>query len=154
MTWMTWSLASNLDRATPISYSNYGNYKKSSTPWTKHCTWPLSISIWKWICVPRRVIWCALRKLGIQHWLCGSYRACMNIPEADCVLVVTWPKCSVWKWMFTKALYADDLAIISESLEKLQEMLITGRIDMEGKGHRVNMDKTKVVISGLALDVL
>ena len=49
-------------------------------------------------------------------------------------------------------LYADDLVIITESLEELQEKLIFWKTNMEGKGLRVNLGKTKVLISGLGLD--
>ena len=45
-------------------------------------------------------------------------------------------------------LYADDRVIITESLEELQKKLILLKITMDGKGLRVNMGKTKVLISG------
>ena len=45
-------------------------------------------------------------------------------------------------------LYADDLVIITESLEELQEKLVLWKTNVEGKGLRVNMGKTKVLISG------
>ena len=35
---------------------------------------------------------------------CGSYRACMKMSEAECVLAATSVKSSVWKGVFTKAL--------------------------------------------------
>ena len=43
-----------------------------------------------------------------QAWFWGVagvflYRACMKMPEAECVLVITWVKSSLWKWEFTKA---------------------------------------------------
>ena len=40
--------------------------------------------------VPRCIVWC------------GSYRACMEMQEAESVLVATWVKSSLWKWVFTK----------------------------------------------------
>ena len=48
----------------------------------------------------------------------------------------------------------DDLVIITESLEELQEKLILWKTNMEGEGRRVNMGKTKVLLSGHGLDVL
>ena len=51
-------------------------------------------------------------------------------------------------------LYANDLVIITESLKELQHKLIPWNTNMEGKGLRVNMDKTKVLISGPGLDGL
>ena len=53
-----------------------------------------------------------------------------------------------------KNLYADDLVIITESLEELQQKLILWNTNMEGNWLRVNMGNTKVLISGLWLDVL
>ena len=51
-------------------------------------------------------------------------------------------------------LYADDLVIITESLRDMQQKLILWQTNMETNGLRVNMDKTKVLISRLGLDVL
>ena len=111
--------------------------------------------------VPRRVIWWALCNSALMSGWCGSYRACIKTPEAECLLVATWVKNLVWKWAFTKALarapycssrfwkpspksfvqdvpgntlYADDLVIITESLEELQQKLILRKTNMEGKG--------------------
>ena len=57
-------------------------------------------------------------------------------------------------WCPCENLYEYYLVIISESLEELQERLIFGKTDMKGKGLRVNMGKTRVLISGPGLDVL
>ena len=51
-------------------------------------------------------------------------------------------------------LYINDLVVITESLEELQKKLILRKTNMEGKGLRVNTGKTKVLISGLGLDML
>ena len=51
-------------------------------------------------------------------------------------------------------LYANDLIVITESPEELKQTLILWKTNMEGKGLRVNMGKTKIPISGLVLDVL
>ena len=99
------------------------------------------------------------------------------------VLVATWAKCPVRKWKFkadTKALvwtsycssrffthpqefrigwhwenpYADDLAIIPESLVEMHAKLILWKSSMEGKGPCVNMNKTNVLLFGQGLDRL
>ena len=45
-------------------------------------------------------------------------------------------------------LYADDLAVIAENEEELIKRLHEWKDNMESKGMRVNMNKTKVMISG------
>ena len=45
-------------------------------------------------------------------------------------------------------LYADDLAVIAETEEELIERLNEWKDNVESKGMRVNMNKTKVMISG------
>ena len=51
-------------------------------------------------------------------------------------------------------LYADDLVIIAESMEELLEKLAAWKEGMEEKGLRVNMGKTKCMVSGSQLDRL
>ena len=51
-------------------------------------------------------------------------------------------------------LYADDLVIIAESLNALILKLQTWKDKMENKGLRVNMKKTKILVSGAGLDLL
>ena len=51
--------------------------------------------------VPRRVIWWALRNLGIKEWLLWLIQSIMKMTEAECGTSVM---SSVWKWVFTKAL--------------------------------------------------
>ena len=45
-------------------------------------------------------------------------------------------------------LYADDLAVIAETEEELIKRLNEWKDNVESKGMRVNMNKTKVMISG------
>jgi len=45
-------------------------------------------------------------------------------------------------------LYADDLAVIAETEEELIKRLNEWKDKVESKGMRVNMNKTKVMISG------
>ena len=51
-------------------------------------------------------------------------------------------------------LCADDLVIISESLEECVRRLLTWKEAMEKKGLRVNAGKTKIMICGTGLDLL
>ena len=51
-------------------------------------------------------------------------------------------------------LYADDLVIMANSVEELSEKVHTWKMGMEAKGLRVNMGKTKCLVSGSHLDKL
>ena len=51
-------------------------------------------------------------------------------------------------------LYADDLAVMTDSLEECIARLKVWKEGMERKGLRVNMKKTKLMVSGLGLDLL
>ena len=51
-------------------------------------------------------------------------------------------------------LYADDLMISAESMEELLVKVLTRKTEMEKKGLCVNMGKTKIMESGINLDVL
>ena len=73
---------------------------------TRHCTWPLLIQRRNSVvysdvssCTPLTSLWLILN----SGWS-GSYRECMKILVAKFVLVVTWLKSSVWKWVSTKSL--------------------------------------------------
>ena len=54
----------------------------------------------------------------------------------------------------TELLYADDLIISAESMEELLVKLKTWKTEMERKDLRVNMGKTKIMVSGPNLDLL
>ena len=51
-------------------------------------------------------------------------------------------------------LYADDLAVIADTLEECITKLKAWKNGMENRGLRVNMKKTKFMISGAGLDML
>ena len=89
--------------------------------------------------VPRKVIWWALRKLGVEEWIVRLVQG-MN---ANARSGVPW-----------EDLYADDLVIIAESLEECVRRLLTWKEAMEKKGLRVNAGKTKIMICGTELDLL
>ena len=50
--------------------------------------------------------------------------------------------------MLNEILYADDLVLMSESLENLRERFQRCRRALEGKGLKVNIGKTKMMVSG------
>ena len=51
-------------------------------------------------------------------------------------------------------LYADDLAVMADSLEECIARLKVWKEGIERKGLRVNMKKRKLMVSGLGLDLL
>ena len=51
-------------------------------------------------------------------------------------------------------LYADDLVVIADSLEKCISKLRVWKAGMESKGLRVNMKKTKFLISDVGLNTI
>ena len=53
-----------------------------------------------------------------------------------------------------KLLYADNLVVMADSLEECIANLKTWKDSMERKGLRVNMKKTKLMVSGPGLDLL
>ncbi len=131
--------------------------------------------------VPRRVIWWALRKLGVEEWLVlliqsmydnarSRVRVGRNLSDEFSVRVGVHQGSCLSPLLFITVLealsqefrtgcpwedlYADDLVIISDSLEELQAKLALWKTGMEAKGLRVNMGKTKIMISGPGLNVL
>ena len=49
--------------------------------------------------------------------------------------------------MLQEILYTDDIVLIVESMEKLQEKISTLKSEIESKGLKVNLVKTKVMVS-------
>ena len=54
----------------------------------------------------------------------------------------------------SKLLYADNLVITTESLDELANKFLLWKHGLEARGLKVNMKKTKVMISGLNLNTL
>ena len=52
------------------------------------------------------------------------------------------------KGLLNEILYADDLVLLSENLEDLRERFQRWRGALESKGMKVNIRKTKVMVSG------
>ena len=100
---MTCSLASWLKASTPMPYSLYGRYKKSSKSSTRQCTWPFPSGKSNRLCTQCNLMGFST-SLSLRSGWCASYRACMKMPEAECVLVAVWATSSVWTLEFTKAL--------------------------------------------------
>ena len=50
--------------------------------------------------------------------------------------------------LLNEILYADDLVLMSESLDELRERFQRWRSELEDKGLRVNVGKTKIMVSG------
>ena len=51
-------------------------------------------------------------------------------------------------------MYTDDIMISAESMEELLVKLRAWNSEMEKKGLRMNMEKTKIIVSGINLDLL
>ena len=123
--------------------------------------------------VPWRVIWWALRKLGMEEWIVrlvqGMYA---NVWSHVCVgegyskelevkvgvhqgsvlslllfIIVLEALSPEFRFGIPwEDLYANDLVIIAESLEECVRRLLTWKEAMEKKGLRVNAGKTKIMI--------
>ena len=125
--------------------------------------------------VPRKVIWWALRKLGVDEWIVRLVQGMnSNARSSVCVgegyseefeVKVGVHQGSVLSRLLFiivlealsrefrcglpwEDLYADDLVIIAESLEECVRRLLTWKEAMEEKGLRVNAGKTKIMIQG------
>ena len=123
--------------------------------------------------VPQKVIWWALRKLGVEEWIVrlvqGMYanaRSHVHVGEGyseEFEVKVGVHQGSVLSPMlfiivleaisqeFRSGVYADDLVIITESLEEYVRRLLTWKEAMEKKGLRVNAGKTQIMICGTGL---
>ena len=131
--------------------------------------------------VPRTVLWWALRKLGVEEWLvkvvqlmyqnaCSKVRVGGTYSEPFSVKVGVHQGSVLSPLLFIivlealsrefrtgcpwEMLYADDLVIISNTIEDLFARVSGWKNHMESKGLRVNMKKTKVMCCGKDLDVL
>ena len=131
--------------------------------------------------VPRNVIWWAMRKLGIEEWLVrvvqsmyenvsSRVRVGESYSDAFGVKVGVHQGSVLSPLLFIivmealsrefhtdrpwELLYADDLVVIAESVEELLEKLKKWKTAMEKRGLRVNMGKTKLLVSGHNLNVM
>ena len=122
--------------------------------------------------VPRKVIWWALRKLGVEEWIVrlvqGMYanarsRVCVGEGYSEefevkvgvhqgsvlspllFIIVLEALSREFRSGVPWEDVYADDLVIIAESLEECVRRLLTWKEAMEKKGLRVNAGKTKIM---------
>ena len=132
-------------------------------------------------CVPREVIWWAMRKVGLEEWIVRFVQAMYKNNRSKVrvddtytdefgvkvgvhqgsvlspllfIIVLLALSCefrSVCPW---ELFYADDLAIIAETEEELWRKLKVWKDGIEAKRLRVNNDKAKILISGPNLNTL
>ena len=132
-------------------------------------------------CVLRDVICWAMRKLGIDEWLVrlvlsmytdvrSRIRVGNGYSEEFGVMVGVHQGSVLSPLLFIivlealsrefrtgcpwELLYADDLMISAESMEELLVKLKTWKTEMEKKDLIVNIGKTKIMVSGMDLDLL
>ena len=131
--------------------------------------------------VPRDVIWWALRSLGVEEWAVRAIQSMYSNARSRVrvngqyseefevkvgvhqgsvlspllfILVLEALSREFRTGVPWELLYADDLVIISDSREECIARFGAWREGMEQKGLRVNMKKTKFLISGTGLNVL
>ena len=132
--------------------------------------------------VPRDVIWWAMHKLGIDEWLVrlvqsmykdvrsrvrvkgdgyseefgvgvGVHRGSVLSPLLFIIVLEALSR-ELHTGCQWELLYADNLMISAGSKEELPVKVKTWKTEMEKKGQRLNMGKTKIMESGINLDVL
>ena len=131
--------------------------------------------------VPRKVIWWAMRKLGVDEWLVkivqsmyanvrSRVRVGTEYSDVFSVGVGVHQGSVLSPLLFIivlealsrefrtgcpwELLYADDLVVMAETVEELSEKVEGWKNGMEEKGLRVNMRKTQCMVSGQQLDML
>ena len=131
--------------------------------------------------VPRKVLWWAMRRLGVPESIVRVVQAMYNNARSKVrvgsgyseefevgvgvhqgsvlspllfIIVLEALSKDFRVGVPWELLFADDLVIVDTSLESLVERVMKWKNGLESKGLRVNMSKTKFMASGLDLDVL
>ena len=124
--------------------------------------------------VPRKVLWWAMRKLGVEEWLVRTVKGMYNGSRSRVligthygeefdvevglhqgsvlspVLFVLMMEALSLNFRLGcpwELLYADDLVIIADSIDSLKQRLEQWKSRLQSKGLKVNIAKTKVMIS-------
>jgi len=125
--------------------------------------------------IPREVVRWALRDAGVDEWLVdtvmSTYKGARTVVLTDdgvteefevgvglhqgsalspllFIIVMDRVSRKVRGGLPWELLYADDLVLMAQDLEELKERLRKWKRDMEAKGMRVNLGKTKVMWGG------
>ena len=122
-----------------------------------------------------------MRKLGVEEWIvqfvkamCNNTRSKVRVnntysdefgvkvgvhqgsllsPLLPIIVLEVLPRefCTGTPW---ELLYADDLVIIAETEDELRMQLIKWKTNLKARGLRVNMTKTKIMVSRVDLQTL
>ena len=131
--------------------------------------------------VPRKVLWWAMRKVGVEEWIVRLVQAMYNNARSRVrvgseyseefevgvgvhqgsvlspllfIIVLEALSRDFRVGVPWELFFADDLVIIATSLEECVERVKAWKEGLESKGLHVNMTKTKFMASGLGLDIL
>ena len=131
--------------------------------------------------VPRKVLWWAMRKVGVEEWIVRLVQAMYNNARSRVgvgseyseefevgvgvhqgsvlspllfIIVLEALSRDFRVGVPWELFFADDLVIIATSLEECVEHVKAWKEGLESKGLHVNMTKTKFMASGLGLDIL
>ena len=131
--------------------------------------------------VPRKVLWWAMRKVGVEEWIVRLVQAMYNNTHSRVrvgseyseefevgvgvhqgsvlspllfIIVLEALSRDFRVGVPCELFFADDLVIIATSLEECVERVKAWKEGLESKGLHVNMTKTKFMASGLGLDIL
>ena len=130
---------------------------------------------------PKKVLWWALRKFGVPEWivcviqvmyqnariqvrvsnlLSNVFNVQVGVRQGSVLspllfVIVLEALSQEFRTSFPwELLYADDLAVLADTMDELLSELGNWKKHLEAKGLRVNMGKTKIMISGKNLHSL
>ena len=131
--------------------------------------------------VPRKVLWWAMRKVGVEEWIMRLVQAMYNNARSRVrvgseyseefevgvgvhqgsvlspllfIIVLEALSGDFRVGVPWELFFADDLVIIATSLEECVERVKAWKEGLESKGLHVNMTKIKFMASGLGLEIL